>query len=115
MSSLAEPVVSLPWQYLTVPFGGLSIDAGSMTLAPLTSVPPLVLAPPPPVSLPPLLPHAASATQPATKRAANANCTLIRFLPDIWTLPPPPATPFPGLSAYPRFPLRGRVLTGTPL
>ena len=49
-SSFPEPVVSLPVQYLTVPLGGLFIDAGSMTLAPLTSVPPPdVLAPPPPL------------------------------------------------------------------
>jgi hypothetical protein len=49
------PVVSLPWQNLTVPLGGLSSDLGSMTFAPstLTPPPPLVLVPPPPPPPPP--------------------------------------------------------------
>src|SRR4051794_29095325 len=56
------PVVSLPWQYLIVPFGGLSKDLASMTLAPLTDVdcPPL---------LPPLLPPLEPPPQAATVRA----------------------------------------------
>src|SRR3954469_15688717 len=70
MSCLAMPVVSLPWQNLTVPLGGLSIDLGSMTFAPSTLTPPpppLVLEPPPPpppLLLPlSLLPQAANTTQ----------------------------------------------------
>src|SRR3954451_675935 len=36
----ASPVVSLPWQYLTVPLGGFLKELASMTFAPLTEPPP---------------------------------------------------------------------------
>src|SRR5690349_4566665 len=40
--SLAMPVVSLPWQKVIVPLGGLFIEFGSMTFAPETlASPPL--------------------------------------------------------------------------
>ena len=70
MSALAEPVVSLPWQYLTVPLGGLFIELASMTFAPEIFSP--VELPPPPLLLLPLLllPHAATNIASATTNAA---------------------------------------------
>src|SRR5215813_4407284 len=81
MRSLPMPVVSLPWQNLTVPLGGLFSEFGSMALAPEIFVPPpppLVLAaPPPPPVLPPLslLPQA---TTNIAIAASNAAANLLR-------------------------------------
>src|SRR5690242_3066885 len=97
---LPMPVVSLPWQNLTVPFGGLSSDLASMTLAPstLTPPPPLVLAPPPPPPPPPpplllllLLPQAARTMQ-QMNTAPNPNLTFIA--------PPPPDATCPSPRAH---------------
>src|SRR3954447_23174216 len=60
---LRSPDVSLPEQYVTVPFA-LSIDAGSTAFEPLVepvfSEPEVELPPPPPLSLPP---HAANTSE----------------------------------------------------
>src|SRR5215216_3134729 len=59
--SLRSPEVSLPVQYVTLPFA-LSIDAGSIFLAPDVCPPP---PPPPPSSSPP---HAATTSDTATTK-----------------------------------------------
>src|SRR4051812_1167625 len=56
--SIRSPEVSLPVQYVTLPLA-LSIDLGSITLAPVTFLPPEAPPPPPP---PLSEPHAATAT-----------------------------------------------------
>jgi hypothetical protein len=63
--------VSLPWQYLIVPLGGVFREFASMTLAPDIAFPPplLELAPPPPLFLL-LLTHATTNIASATTNAA---------------------------------------------
>src|SRR4051794_30132929 len=82
MRAFALPVVSLPWQYLTVPLGGVFIDAGSMTLAPEIVAPP---PPPPPPPLPPPLlsspPPQAAKTRQLAAMAPKPTCSFMRAPP----------------------------------
>src|SRR3954451_10753042 len=107
-TALPAPVVSFPWQYLTVPLGGLSSDLGSMTFAPLTSrlvPPPLVLDPPPPPPPPLLLlllllPQAARTMQ-QMNTAPNPNLTFIAPPPPDATWPLSKGAPLVRLEPYP--------------
>src|SRR3954447_6223570 len=64
--SIRSPEVSLPVQYVTSPLA-LSIDAGSIVLAPVILAPPEE-PPPPPLLLLLLEPHAATTSAMATAR-----------------------------------------------